>query len=64
MTDCTAAGIFIHVDRSKGGVELSIIPTDVYFEFYGTGYINERNFYVDIDKSLMAIQVLSSYLQE
>jgi len=22
----------------------SIIPTNVYFEFYGTGYINERNY--------------------
>ena len=22
LTDCTAAGICIHVDRSKGGVEL------------------------------------------
>ena len=33
-------------------IKRSIIPTNVYFEFYGTGYINERNykFYVVIDK--------------
>jgi len=30
----------------------SIIPTNLYFEFYGTGYINEHNYksYIIIDK--------------
>ena len=30
-------------------IKCSIIPTDVYFDFYGTGYINERKLYVVID---------------